>query len=190
MTTRRRHLPEKGRTMKRIIIILSTGLVGLMHPTASHAALDFTFSFTNTFGSVNGTVTGEIDGLVNGTAVAATNVILTSYPASLLLPSPPLNAFTSVGENAFNVSSDEITRVNFGDRPSQFSLGLETFGGGPSNLFLISGAGPDLAVRSDQFPSFSLIVPPVPEPSSVVLLATGLAALWPLRRLRRRKGSA
>ena len=74
--------------MMRIIIILGAGLIGLMHPTASHAALDFTFSFTNTFGSVNGTVTGEIDGLVYGTAVAATNVILTSYPAGLLLPSP------------------------------------------------------------------------------------------------------
>jgi hypothetical protein len=176
--------------MMRIIIILGAGLIGLMHPTASHAALDFTFSFTNTFGSVNGTVTGEIDGLVNGTAVAATNVILTSYPAGLLLPSPPLSAFTGVGENAFNVSSDEITRVNFEDITSQFSLGLDTFGGGPSNLFLISGAGPNLAVRSDQFPSFSLIAPRVPEPSSVVLLATGLAALWPLRRLRRRKAPA
>jgi hypothetical protein len=151
--------------MKRTIIILCAGLIGLMHPTASHAALDFTFSFTNTFGSVNGTVTGEIFGLVNGTAVPATNVILTSYPAGLLLPAPPLNAFTSVDEHLFNVSSDEITRVNFeGSNIPLFSLGLETFGasGLSPDLFLISGAGPNLAVRSDQFPSFSLIAPPVP----------------------------
>jgi hypothetical protein len=176
--------------MKRVIAIIGAGLIGLADPTVSHAALDFTFSFTNTFGSVNGTVTGEIDGLVNGTAVPATDVILDSYPAGLDLPSPPLNAFTNanVFENAFNVSSDEITRVNLTVEASEFSFGLETFGGtSGANLFLISGAGLNLAVRSDQFPSFSLIVSPVPEPSSVALLATGLAALWPLCRRRRRQ---
>jgi hypothetical protein len=70
MTMRSCHLREKRRMG---IIIFGAGLIGLMHPTPSHAGLDFTFSFTNTGGHVNGTVTGEIDGLVNGTGLAATN---------------------------------------------------------------------------------------------------------------------
>jgi hypothetical protein len=160
--------------MKRIMMALSAGLIGLLHPTASNA-LVFKFSFSNTGGTVPGTVTGEIFGLVNGTAVPATNVVLDSYPAGLGLPSPPLNAFTgSIADNAFNVSSDQITRADFDiEAGSLFSFGMLTES--PNN-FLISGAGPNLAVRSDQFPSFTLVA--VREPSSVALVATGFAALW------------
>jgi hypothetical protein len=74
--------------MMRTMTILGAGLIGLMHPTASHAGpLDFMFSFSNTVGNVNGTVTGEIFGLSdNASNQAASNVILDSYPAGLLLP--------------------------------------------------------------------------------------------------------
>ena len=78
---------------KQILILLGAGLIGLMYPTASQA-LVFTFSFANTTGTTNGTVTGDIDGLVNGTGVAATNIILDSYPTGLGLPSPPLDIVT------------------------------------------------------------------------------------------------
>jgi hypothetical protein len=92
---------------KQILILLGAGLIGLMYPTASQA-LVFTFSFTNTTGTTNGTVTGDIDGLVNGTGVAATNVILDSYPTGLGLPSPPLD-IVNVVDNTFDVSNNMIT---------------------------------------------------------------------------------
>ncbi len=63
MTRHHRHFPEGGSAMLRTMTILGAGLIGLMHPTASHAGpLDFMFSFTGTVppGSVAGTVTGEI----------------------------------------------------------------------------------------------------------------------------------
>jgi hypothetical protein len=82
-----------------------------MYATASQA-LVFTFSFTNTVGTTNGTVTGEIDGLVNGTGVAATNVILDSYPTGLGLPSPPLDV-VNVVDNTFDVSNNIITSALF-----------------------------------------------------------------------------
>ena len=66
-----------------------------MYPTASQA-LVFTFSFANTTGTTNGTVTGDIDGLVNGTGVAATNVILDSYPTGLVSVRGLCESFESV----------------------------------------------------------------------------------------------
>jgi hypothetical protein len=80
---------ESGGSRARIIIILGACLIGLMHPTPSHATLlDFTFSFTGTVppGIVAGTVTGEIFGQTEGATSAATNVIVDSYPADLQPP--------------------------------------------------------------------------------------------------------
>ena len=77
---------EKEKDAKQILICQGAGLIGLMYPT-HHKPLVFTFLFTNTTGTTNGTVTGDIDGLtLTGTGVAATNVILDSYPTGLGLP--------------------------------------------------------------------------------------------------------
>ena len=94
---------------KQILTIVGAGLLGLMVPTASNA-LVFDFSFTNATGTVDGTVTGQIFGLVNGTNVAATDVILTSYPSGLGLPTAPLDVFmgATIKNNTFDVAGNQI----------------------------------------------------------------------------------
>ena len=118
--------------------------------------------------------------------MAATNVIHDSYPAGLELPSPPLSLLTgTIFNNAFNVSSDRIIRADFSFDASQFSFGI--FSGSPPNDFLIRGAGPNLAVRSNQFPSFVA----VPEAPTWALLLLGFAGLaFPARRAARRAPAA
>jgi hypothetical protein len=165
---------------KQILILLGAGLIGLMYPTASQA-LVFTFSFTNTTGTTNGTVTGDIDGLVNGTGVAATNVILDSYPTGLGLPSPPLD-IVNVVDNTFDVSNNMITSAFFeGTNSSAFLvIGDSSFAMGAT----LANTTPNLDVNTDTPPTF--VLSSVPEPASAALLATGLAALWQLRRRQRR----
>ena len=99
---------------KQILAILGAGLLGLMVPTASEA-LVFTFSFTNATGTVDGTVTGQIFGLVNGTNVAATDVILDSYPSGFGLPTPPIDVLigATVTLNSFDVVDNQIVTGYF-----------------------------------------------------------------------------
>ncbi len=167
---------------KQILILLGAGLIGLMYPTASQA-LNFTFSFANTVGTTDGTVTGEIDGLVNGTGVAATNVILDSYPTGLGLPSPPLD-IVDVADNTFDVSNNMITSAFFeGTNGSAFLV----IGDSSSAMgATLANRTPNLDVNTNTPPPFVLSSVSVPEPASAALLATGLAALWQLRRRQRR----
>jgi hypothetical protein len=180
--------------MKRILLILGAGLIGLMHPAAAHATLlDFTFSFTGTVppGTVAGTVTGEIFGLTEGITSSATNVMVDSYPVGLEPPSPPQSVFTDVFDNSFTVSSmGAITAADFfattgGSQfldlllnPPQGLNEIATEGGAAGNVLGFAGV------------TYTLVTA-VPEPSSVTLLGIGLgaAALWQLRR-RRQRGAA
>jgi hypothetical protein len=117
MNRHRRHFPEGGRAMMRIMTVLGAGLIGLMHPAASQATLlDFTFSFTGTVppGTVAGTVTGEIFGLTEGATSSATNLIVDSYPAGLEPPAPPQTVFTDVIINSFTVdATGDITAATY-----------------------------------------------------------------------------
>jgi hypothetical protein len=154
---------------KQILTILGAGLIGLMVPTASDA-LVFTFSFTNATGSVNGTVTGQIFGLVNGPAVAATDVILTTYPSGLGLPSPPIDAFigADVMDNSFDVVGNVIVSGLF----------QSTFTGGTISLWPLHWdavlTGPTgNTVESLGAATYTLI----PEPSTWAMMLLGFAGL-------------
>ena len=106
MTRHHRHFPEGASAMMRIMTMLGAGLIGLIHPTASHAGpFDFMFSFTGTIppSSVAGTVSGEIFGLTDNATGPASNVVVDGYPAELGLPSPPLTIFSFISENSFTV---------------------------------------------------------------------------------------
>ena len=177
--------------MKQILTILGAGFIGLMSPTTSHATvLDFTFSFSNVNGTVSGTVTGEIFGLMDNATGPATNVIVDSYPAGLGLPAPPLTIFSGISDNLFTVSAGEITAADYRAITSGPSLALN-FGGIINSL----GNGEIGNVLNEEgFNGATYTPAPVPAPllatgpvaASVTLLATGLAALWPWCRRRRR----
>jgi hypothetical protein len=183
--------------------ILGAGLIGLMHPTASHAGpLDFTFSFTGTAppGNVLGTVTGEIFGLTDNTAnQAATNVVVDSAPTALGLPASPLplTIFTDDNPNSFTVMNGEITDAAFQAIDSSFTFILEINARGVGENALTNDG--QLLLNEAGFPGVTFTPVTVPAPllatgpvaAGVTLLATGLATLWPLRRrLRRRAASA
>jgi hypothetical protein len=181
---------------KQILTLLGAGLIGLMHPAASQAGpVDFTFSYTGAvnIGSVAGTVTGEIFGLTEGATSSATNVILDGYPASLGALSPPDAVFSDVSANSFTVSnSGQLTAADFNaqDATDTFVFILKYIGeesvlyDSSTGAFVFNAMGPDNITYT--------LVQPIPEPSSVTTLGTGLglAALWQLRQRRRRQGAA
>jgi hypothetical protein len=184
--------------MKRILLILGAGLLGLMHPAAAQATLlDFTFSFTGTIppGTVAGTVTGEIFGLTEGTTSSATNVIVDSYPVGLEPPSPPQTVYTSIAENTFTVSSTgAITDANYSALNSSLTLAIRL------NHFNDNEIATSNENTTNQLGFAGATYTPVPVPApllatgpvaaSVTLLATGLATLWPWYRRRRRTAPA
>jgi hypothetical protein len=171
--------------MKRIFLILGTGLISLICPAASQATLlDFTFSFSNTAGNVAGTVTGEIFGLTDNATGPTTNITLISYPAGLGLPPPSQLVFPIVQVNSFTVTAGEITFATFRafDATQFDELGLNV--DGVAN-FLLNGATDALLLNNGGFTGTTYTrVQATPEPSSVALLGTGLAALWQFRRRR------
>jgi hypothetical protein len=195
MTRHHRHFPEGASAMMCIMTILGAGLIGLIHPTASHAGpFDFMFSFTGTIppSSVAGTVSGEIFGLTDNATGPASNVVVDGYPAELGLPSPPLTIFSFISENSFTVSNNQITAVDYSASDSsdiiQLNLNVSSH-----NVLATSTNGLLIGNENGFAGATYSLVQPIPEPSSVTPLATGLlfAALWPLRRrLRRRAASA
>jgi hypothetical protein len=187
---------------KQILTLLGAGLIGLMHPMAAQATLlDFTFSFTGTVppGNIAGTVTGEIFGLTEGATSAATNVIVTSFPAGLGLPLPPLTFFSNPSVNSFTVSAmgqitaatyeaggaiSDFLELNLPASPTEFLSFLENIKVGIP-VIVGNQVGESLA-------GVTFTPAPIPEPSSVTLLGIGLgvAALWQLRQRRRQRGAA
>ena len=148
------------------LTILGAGLLGLMHPPASHATpLDFTFSFSG--------VTGEIDGLINNATGPATDVFLTNYPAGLEPPDPPITMFTEVNPNTFTVGSGEIQNANFEAFDQAGFLVLTLDSTGLSNLFNESTV---VAVFGDAVFT-PITTAPVPEPSTWAMLLLGFAGL-------------
>ena len=94
--------------MRRTILMV----VATMSLLGTNAMAD---NFTFSFGTGANTVTGEIFGLKNdGVAHPATEVLITSYPASLLGTIPDLDAtqWDDLGDNLFTEVNGKITFVD------------------------------------------------------------------------------
>ena len=157
---------------------------------------NFSFSFSNdpAFGNMDGTVTGKIVGLTDNATSSATDVIIDSYPASLIQfgsYSTPVDVSTwtnsFVYENSFTLVNDQITGGAFSIVNSATNdvllINSSLLGGGDNYLSIGSFNGSQVwdanAVGSTGVTFIS-----TPEPSSLsFLLVAGLVAgLTALRR--------
>lgn len=138
---------------------------------------------------IAGTVTGEIVGLpFNGTG-SASEVLITSFPSGLdsVLGSAPINAmlWSVQGENSFNVTDGVITGGGFWatDTIGSFVDGAQLYiNGDPSFNFLnLDGTDSHFVWAEDGIGAsgvtFTSSATATPEPSSLLLLATGLLGL-------------
>jgi hypothetical protein len=145
----------------------------LISPISAHAGLNFTFSFTNdpSVGNTPGTVTGEIFGLTDNSTSAATNVVIFSDPAALVLPTNPYDIFDVPGaiflSNSFTVSSGQITTADFLETNGNFVLSL----GGPTGANYLFGFN---ATETGTDAGGTYVPAAVPEPASITLLLSGL----------------
>jgi hypothetical protein len=161
---------------------------------------NFTFSFSSdpTLSTVSGTVTGEIFGLPDNGTGAATDIVVTSYPAGLVsfgsYPTP-VDIFTwtggLTGENSFTVTNGVITgggywidEANGDDDQLYLSAGIGYANG--TNFFDI-GSNDTLYVWNNNgigTNGVSYSLASTPEPGSLLLLGSGLLSL--AGRLRRK----
>ncbi len=92
-------------------------MAGVVMSSGSAKADNFFFSFSNVGGNVAGTVSGEIFGLTNNLSSAASDVIVTSYPAGLNSTFPAGTIDTGLWNdpiaNAFTETNGQITAASF-----------------------------------------------------------------------------
>jgi hypothetical protein len=174
----------------RKLLITTAVMVAIVVAQPAHAGLNFLFSFTNTIGTVPGKVTGEIFGLTNNATSAATDVVITSYPAGLTgVPPLPWDIFGAVGKtvnfNSFTVSSGQITAANFHEIANlgNAEVGLNAVFASTAYNFLFS-PGSQTVTNDGGFLGATYTLVAAPEPASIALLLSGLLGIGTACRLR------
>jgi len=181
-----------------VFVLTISGII-LAPPPAK--ADDFSFSFSGSYTScsyspcrtVSGSVTGAILGLTNNSTGAASHVLIYSFPSDLdsLLGPGPIDAtiWSNQVQNEFTEDHKKVTGGTFwaynvyqvdGELTPQINQGLLINASGVTN-FLCLNCGADLAILNGggfEAVEFERLKPgDVPEPTSIILLATVLIGL-------------
>jgi hypothetical protein len=159
--------------MRRAILMV----VATMSLLGTNAMADsFVFSFTGG----GGTVTGEIMGLQNNATGSATEVLITSYPASLgSIPDLIVTDWAAQVLNSFTETNGVVTDAQYFAQDSDLPF--------PS-MFISAGIGEIITVNASIRGPITFAAAPVPEPSAWSLLLTVMLAVAIVKRSRRTHG--
>jgi hypothetical protein len=169
--------------------IVTFGILGMAFAGPSAKADIFDFTITNARGNVSGSVTGEIFGLVNNSTSAASEVLITDFPAGLnsALGGAPINAtaWAIQMENSFTETNGQITAADF--------AATQPVGGSvPAQLYIMNGEGflslDGVSPNGNMvYGSITFTADPTPEPGYLLLVALGLGGLVLMKSRRNRQ---